>query len=115
MNKIAKWIMAVAITAGNFSVMAATTYNVSFTDGTESVAGTIVTDGHLGLLAAGDISSFDLTLSGPVSSIDSGTNATCYLSCQLTAVGSSLLFTPSGGQADEYLEGIRPRPHSTGR
>ena len=102
MNKIAKWTMAVAMTAGSCSVMADTTYNVNITDGTESITGTIVTDGKFGLLAAGDIGSFDLTWSGPVPSIDDGTGATCYLSCQLTAVGNALVFTPNGGQAQAF-------------
>lgn len=124
MNKIAKWTMAVAITAGSPSLMADTIYNVNFTTGyvaeynpnptgdsygTESVIGTIVTDGQLGPLAASDITSFDLTISGQVSDVADSGSVYCYLSCQLSAVGATLVFSPSGGsQAYQYFDGFDP-------
>lgn len=40
-------------------------YNVNISDGTETVTGTITTDGKIGTLAASDITAWDLAASGP--------------------------------------------------
>ncbi len=56
---------AVLAMAGVSASAATITYNVSQTIGSGSVFGTIQTNGALGVLAASDITGFDLTVSAP--------------------------------------------------
>jgi hypothetical protein len=99
MNTTAKWTMALALTMGCGSVLAATTYTVNFTDGSETITGSIVTAGNTGLLSTSDLESWNLTGTGPVAFTDQGSgpaDASCQFSCQLTATATTLSFTPTG-------------------
>jgi hypothetical protein len=71
-------------------------YNVNITDGTETVFGTITTDGNIGALVAGDITAWDLTASGPIAfaitSAQIGATVQCEGSCGLTATTAEIVF-----------------------
>jgi hypothetical protein len=102
MHSVSKWMMTMALTVGSGSVMA-TTYDVSFNDGTEFIAGAIVTDSNTGLLSANDITSFNLSGRGPVNFQDDGSDGlACVIACQLTATATQLIFTPTGG-GNEFI------------
>ena len=71
-------------------------YNVNITDGTETVSGTITTDGSTGTLAPADITAWDLTATGPVAfSINSAPPGALFCvpgDCGLQATLSSLTY-----------------------
>jgi hypothetical protein len=62
MKKLLGPIAALMATYGLAGTSWATLYNVNDTVGAGSVTGTIGTDGHVGALALGDITSWDLVL-----------------------------------------------------
>jgi hypothetical protein len=71
-------------------------YNVNISDGTETVTGTITTDGLFGPLVAGDITAWSLSASGPVpiliSSTIPGASVSCSVNCALFATAGTLLY-----------------------
>jgi hypothetical protein len=76
-------------------------YDVSISDGTETITGTITTNGFLGTLSTTDITGFSLSASGPITfgpitpgSID------CFTSCGVIATPTTLTFAPIGSELD---------------
>jgi hypothetical protein len=72
-------------------------YNVDITDGTETISGTITTDGHTGTLLLGDITAWDLTATGPVafsinSTLSGAIDGCAPSGCGLTASAASLVY-----------------------
>lgn len=80
-------------------------YDVNVTDGTESVIGTITTDGNTGTLAPADIAAWDLTASGAfsfvITSLDAGAYVTCFAPGCADASSSALVVV--GGERLELL------------
>ena len=81
-------------------------YNVDVTDGSETVFGTITTDGVIGTLVGSDITAWDLTATGPVlygpHTSSTGVGVMCFsgmLQCGVTASLSELNFTDLSGTA----------------
>src|ERR1700720_4677145 len=97
MRKNIVGLLAVVL-IGLCGVAAATpiVYGVNISDGTETVTGTITTDGNLGTLVAADITAWSFTAIGPVTfSINStllGALIRCGASCGLMATPTSLLY-----------------------
>ncbi len=92
-------------------------YNVYVTDGTETVTGTITTDGNTGALAVGDITAWDLMAAGlaatfTISSADSGAKAFFCDStgCGLSASLADLSPATGIGYFEEILPGTPPTP-----
>ena len=102
MRRIIVGLLAVALTSiSRVLVAAPITYNVDITNGTETVSGTITTDGITGALTSGDIDAFDLTATGPVAFVDSSNAPSPFagcgagvpgVGCGVTASPSTLLF-----------------------
>jgi hypothetical protein len=71
-------------------------YSVNISDGTETLTGTITTDGTIGSLVAGDIIAWSLSASGPatflISSTLPGSMVSCGASCGLFATASLLKY-----------------------
>jgi len=80
-------------------------YSVDITDGTETLSGTITTDGTIGPLSAADFTAWDLTASGPASFVLTGPpTASCDVTgCGVTASLTNLEFTGSAGQSLHFL------------
>ncbi len=79
-------------------------YNVDITDGTETVSGTITTDGVIGALDLSDVIAWDLIAGGPVSfhtessdpTQDSFANCGATSVCGITATSDALVHTSLG-------------------
>jgi hypothetical protein len=73
------------------------TYDVNFSDGTNSVTGTITTDGNFGALSSSDITAWDLVIhAGPDAGISKGANPP-MLGIPLLANSSVIDFEPAMG------------------
>ena len=87
-------------------------YTVAVSDGTETITGSIATDGRVGAINANDISAWDFVASGPVStsadSNDPGSSVECGVTCiSASESGLSFDFTASGStfSLDEFAHG----------
>jgi hypothetical protein len=75
------------------------TYDVNFSDGTNSVTGTITTVGNFGALSSSDITAWDLVIhAGPDAGISKGANPP-MLGIPLLASSSVIDFEPALGSA----------------
>jgi PEP-CTERM motif len=75
-------------------------YNVNISDGTETVAGTITTDGFIGTLLSTDFVAWNLSATGSLAFVLSSPGALfgCGAAgCGATGTASSLLFPTTGG------------------
>jgi hypothetical protein len=80
----------------------ANTYNINVVEGTNSVTGTITTNGNLGLLSATDITQYDLVVNtGLGGSLMIGTNP-IFSGSPLIAGSTILVFVPLNGTAEFF-------------
>jgi hypothetical protein len=87
-------LMALALMCGAHGAEAAIVYNVDITNGTETLTGTITTDGQTGPLAATDFTAWSFTASnpasfGPITQASASAKVTCG---SLNAVESLLQY-----------------------
>lgn len=73
------------------------TYNLNFTGGSETLTGSITTDGTLGTLALADITAWSFAVTGTpvafsINSSEAGAFDGCSVSCGLSATSSTLSF-----------------------
>jgi PEP-CTERM motif len=71
-------------------------YNVNITDGTETVSGTITTDGMIGTLVAGDVTNWALSATGPVALSINSTLPGAIVDCD-SMPSCGLVATADGG------------------
>ena len=98
-SNIARWLagLVAATWCGVAEPSHALTYDVNFSDGTNSVTGTITTNGHTGVLLQTDITGWNLVLhAGGANGISIGT-APSFFGSPLLASTSVLDFEPTGG------------------
>jgi hypothetical protein len=78
-------------------------YNVDITDGTETVSGTITTDGAIGHIVATDITGFNLTVTGSALAFGPVTPGfpSCSTNCGVLASATTLVF--DGGVVSTFL------------
>jgi len=98
--------LAITVSAAS-SVGAAIVYNVDQTIGAGSVVGTITTDGGTGVLAASDITAWNLELTGVGASYDlkntDSDSAVVVIGGDLTATTHDLYFNFGGTAGDYFL------------
>jgi hypothetical protein len=83
----------------------AITYNINVGEGTNSVTGTITTNGQLGLLSATDITEYELVVNaGLGGSLMIGTNP-IFTGSPLIAGSTTLVFVPQNGVAEFFGAG----------
>jgi hypothetical protein len=98
-SKFVRWLagLLAAIWCGVAAPSHALTYDVNFSDGTNSATGTITTNGHTGVLLPSDITGWNLALhAGGATGISIGT-APSFFGSPLLASTSVLDFEPTGG------------------
>jgi hypothetical protein len=98
-SKIARWLagLLAATWCGVAAPSHALTYDVNFSDGTNTVTGTITTNGHTGALLPTDITGWNLVFHvGAATGITIGT-VPLFFGNPLQASTSVLDFEPTGG------------------
>jgi len=103
-------LLAVALMCAWNVASANVIYNVNITDGVETVAGTITTNGASGLLTAADFVSWSLTASGPISFVDSGPPQPVFcepptFACGISAIGNQLVYNGANPAATFLYDG----------
>ena len=109
-----RWSIAVLLGASLMSLAqpaaANIIYNVNITDGTETISGTITTDGTLGsILSSLDYIAFHLTVTGsalafgPIDLSLAGSNVACFAPC---GVASSTALVPGAGLLTMRTPGV---------
>jgi hypothetical protein len=95
------WLTVAVVCGTHLAHASPIIYGVSISDGTETVAGTITTNGTVGTLSTADITGFSLSASGPITfgpitpgSID------CFAPCGVIATPTTLTFAPIGNELD---------------
>jgi hypothetical protein len=122
MNVKLLWLVACMAFAGASQTRAATIYNIDITQGTDTVTGTITTDGTIGGLSASNIQTWNLTIENTTGTNNligtgSGVDSTLTLapSSVLVATATALDFlfndTTSGELA---ISNVSPSPFPAG-